>query len=150
MAGAQSPGVVWQFLRTVIGRLGLFFVPVPIGIFGRQLAGKKSPEGHIEFYSHPNFICTMHLIWVGWIVTIGTFYNHVGSQDGRTWPQIPGELLSWPWLFVLIVTLIVMGLEFGRVALGFLIAAILVTGLGLGLLQSMSNIPVFEDIKKYG
>ena len=81
MSEEQSPGVVGSFLRTFIGSIGLMFIPVPISIFKRQLAGKMDNDGTLEFYSHPNFICTMHLIWVGWLVTIGEFYNDLASRN---------------------------------------------------------------------
>ena len=69
MSEEQPPGVVGSFMRTFFGSIGLMFIPMPISLFQRQLAGKTDKEGTLEFYSHPNFICTMHLIWIGWIVT---------------------------------------------------------------------------------
>lgn len=147
MAGEKRPGMIRIFVRRFFGSIGLMICPVPISIFRRQLAGKKLPDGTVEFYAHPDFICTMHLIWVGWLVTIGAFYNDFAAT--RDWaPLIPVNFLSWPWLFVLAVTLIVLGLEFGRVALGFLIAAIAIFGLGLGLIQTLSNIAIFADMHK--
>ena len=65
MAEQKSPGLITSFLRTFIGSIGLMFFPVPITLFKRQLAGKMDKDGRMEFYSHPNFICTMHLIWIG-------------------------------------------------------------------------------------
>ena len=146
MPDGRQPGVIWSFVRTFVGSIGLMLVPLPIGIFKRQLAGRVSSDGEMEFYSHPDFICTMHLIWVGWLVTLGAAYNDFAGA--REWAQIPMNYLSWPWLFVLCVTLIVLGLQFGRVALGFLIAAIIIVLLGLGLAQALSATPIFEDIHR--
>lgn len=146
MAGERPPGIVSSFLRTFIGSIGLMFIPLPISLFKRQLAGKMDKDGTLEFYSHPNFICVMHLIWVGWIVTVGEFYNDYARIHNFT--IIPDRFLSWPWIVVLLVTMVVMGLQFGRIQVGFLIAALAVTGLGLGLLQVMADIAVFGNIAK--
>ncbi|MCH8829129.1 MAG: hypothetical protein IID45_06080, partial [Planctomycetes bacterium] len=114
-------------------------------IFRRQLAGKAIEGDAMEFYSHPNFVCTMHLIWVGWVVTLGEMFNTFA--EANDWNiLIPREVLSWPWLFVLTVTIIVMGLQFSRVAVGFLMAAIAVTGMGLWLIQVLAEVTLFKDI----
>ncbi len=140
----RKPGVVKIFLRRFIGSIGLLFMPMPLGIFRRQLAGKHVEGGDLEFYSHPNFVCTMHLIWIGWLVTIGELYNDYAKEHNH--PVIPDFVLSWPWLVVLLVTLVVMGLQFARVALGFLILALLLTGVTLGLTENMSDYPIFSHV----
>lgn len=147
MAEERPSGVVGSFLRTFIGSIGLMFIPVPISLFKRQLAGRFEKDGTLEFYSHPNFICTMHLIWVGWLVTIGAFYNDFAVRN-ESFPVIPDQALSWPWIVVLLITMVVMGLQFGRIQVGFLLAALAVTGMGLGLLQVMADIAVFGNIAK--
>lgn len=145
MPDGRQPGVIWSFVRTFLGSIGLMFIPIPVWIFKRQLAGKVNSDGELEFYSHPDFVCTMHLIWVGWVVALGALFNDLAAAQG--WGvKIPMNYLSWPWLFMLLVTLIVMGLQFGRVALGFLISAIVIVVLGLGLAQALSDTPIFEDI----
>jgi len=146
MAEDRQPGMVIQFLKTFFGSIGLLFVPLPFSIFRRQLAGKVNAEtGEMEFYSHPNFICTMHLIWIGWIVTLCALFNDV--SESKKWNvEISPTLLGWIWLFVLLLTLIVMGLRFGRVQVGFLVAAIALVGMGLGLIQAFSDIAVFSNI----
>jgi len=147
MAEGRQPGIIWSFVRTFFGSIGLMFVPLPFWIFKRQLAGKTNSDGELEFYSHPDFVCTMHLIWVGWLVTLGAMFNSFAAS--REWSAaIPMNYLSWPWLFVLCLTLVVMGLQFGRVALGFLIASIVIVLLGLGLAQALSATPIFEDIHR--
>lgn len=148
MSKSQPPGLVRIFLRRFFGSIGLMFFPLPFGIFRRQLAGKAIEGGTMEFYSHPNFVCTMHLIWVGWAVTLGSMINKIFEKagDAEGSELIPGDVLSWLWLTVLVVTIIVMGLEFSRVAVFFLIAALLVAGLGLWLIQALADVPVFKDI----
>jgi len=147
MAEKQRPGLVTQFVKRFVGRIGLLFFPLPIGLFRRQLAGFTDDNGELQFYSHPNFVCTMHLIWVGWLVTLGEFYNQYASN--HRYSQIPDGFLSWPWLFVLTVTLIVMGLQFARVAVGFLLAAIVIIGLTLILSETLSDVAVFHTIHEF-
>ncbi|MFQ5734089.1 MAG: hypothetical protein ACE5KM_19310 [Planctomycetaceae bacterium] len=146
MADRQQSGLLWQFLRKFIGGIGLAFVPLPFWIFKRQLAGRIDREGTMEFFSHPNFICTMHLIWVGWLMTLGVLYNHFAEE--HEFAMINVRVLSWPWITVLLLTLIVMGLQFGRVQIGFLVAAIAVSGLGLALIESMNeDVAIFAAIR---
>ncbi|GAB4149160.1 MAG: hypothetical protein Tsb009_23310 [Planctomycetaceae bacterium] len=145
MSDQQQPGIIGSFFKTFVGSIGLMFLPIPISLFRRQLAGRIDKEGTMEFYSHPNFICTMHLIWVGWIVTLGAFYNDYAAEHNFT--QIEPGVLTWPWITVLLITIIVMGLQFGRIQVGFLIAALAVTGLGLGLLQVMADIAIFRSLR---
>ncbi|MCH7687798.1 MAG: hypothetical protein IH899_14130 [Planctomycetes bacterium] len=144
MSDNKSPGLIRKYLRRFFGSIGLMFIPIPVGIFRRQLAGKSIEGDSMEFYSHPDFVCTMHLIWVGWLVTLGVFYNNVVEEE---W-QISDNFLSWPWLFVLTITIIVMGLQFSRVVVGFLLAGIAVSGMGLFLIQALKDFPVFEYIAK--
>jgi hypothetical protein len=146
MAEEQSSGVVSQFLRNFIGSIGLMFVPLPFGILKRQMAGKIDKHGKLEFYSHPNFVCTLHLIWVGWLMTLGVFYNDLAEANEFT--KIPNAMLSWPWIFVLLLTIVVMGLQFGRVQIGFLVAAIAVTFLGLALTQVRWDIEIFAGLRR--
>jgi hypothetical protein len=144
MSDKKSPGLIRIFLRRFIGSIGLMFIPLPIGISRRQLAGKAVEGDSMEFYSHPDFVCTMHLIWVGWLVTLGAFYNTLVKEK----LEIPDNLLSWPWLFVLTITIVVMGLQFSRVVVGFLLAGIAVSGMGLWLIQVGRDVQVFEYIFK--
>ena len=146
MAEERQSGLISQFLRKFVGSIGLMFVPLPFGLFKRQLAGKIDREGTLEFYSHPNFVCTLHLIWVGWLMTLGEFYNDIAKEN--EFPQIRPGLLSWPWIFVLLLTILVMGLRFGRVQIGFLIAAIAVSGLSLALVEVLGDIEIFEGLRR--
>ena len=149
MADQRPPGMIRKFLRTFLGSIGLMFIPLPISIFRRQLAGKTDKEGTLEFYSHPNFICTLHLIWVGWVVSLAVAYNNFADAQG--WIMLGEETLrtlGWVWIVVLLLTIVVMGLQFGRIQVGFLIAALAVSGLGLGLLQVMADIAVFGKIRE--
>lgn len=146
MAEEQSSGLISQFLRNFIGSIGLMFLPLPFGIFKRQMAGKIDKNGKLEFYSHPNFICTLHLIWVGWLMTLGEFYNDFAKPND--YAPINDQLLSWPWIFVLLLTIVVMGLQFGRVQIGFLVSAIAVVFLGLALTQVRWEIEIFAGLRR--
>jgi len=145
MTKQRPKGIVRTFVRRFFGSIGLMFFPMPLSIFRGQLAGKFVEDGDLEFYSHPNFVCTMHLIWVGWFVTIGAVARGYLDPDA-THRAVWDALLSWPWLVVLTVTIIVMGLRFARVAVGFLVAGILIFGLGLWLIQALSDIEVFRQL----
>jgi hypothetical protein len=146
MAEERPPGLVSQFLRNFIGSIGLMFVPLPFGILKRQMAGRIDKNGKLEFYSHPNFICSLHLIWVGWLMTLGEFYNDFAGPNG--YATIDNRLLSWPWIFVLLLTIVVMGLQFGRVQIGFLVSAIAVVFLGLALTQVRWEIEIFAGLRR--
>jgi len=147
MADKEHPGVVSQFLMKFFGSIGLVFIPLPFGIFRRQLAGRIDRQGTMEFYSHPNFICTMHLIWVGWLMTIGALYNDFAEANDMA--MISDRLLTWPWIIALLVTLVMMGLRFGRIQVGFLAAAVAVTGLTLALVETMGHVEIFRYLGSF-
>lgn len=147
MADQRPPGLISQFLRKFFGSIGLVFIPLPFGIFRRQLAGKIDRGGTLEFYSHPYFICTMHLIWIGWVMALGALYNE--WAEANEYAQISSRLLTWPWLITLIVTFIMMGMRFGRVQVGFLVAAVAVVGLTLALVETMGDVDIFEYIGQF-
>ena len=123
--------------------MGMNINPKLIGIFKSQLAGRRTEEG-LEFYSHPNFVCTMHLIWIGWLVTLGALIRQHFDPQGlnQTWDYI----LSWPWLVVLTLTIIVMGLHFSRIAVGFLTAGMIIFFLLIGLVQALSDVELVHGI----
>jgi len=54
----------------------------------------------------------------------------------------------WFWLFVLCVTILVMGIQFGRVASGFLLATVMILVLSTYLLQQVSDVELLATIKK--
>ena len=73
----KTGGVLWtmfvrvlkEFYRYVI----VVFLPIPVRYLARkQLAFRDfqtdDGKGQLEFYSQPNFVTTIHLIWVGWVV----------------------------------------------------------------------------------
>jgi len=86
----------------------------------------------------------MHLIWIGWLVTIGALIRQPFDPQGLnpTWDYV----LSWPWLVALTLTIIIMGLQFTRVAVGFLTAGLIIFFMALWLIQAMSDIQVFREI----
>lgn len=135
-ASKSSPrrrGLVREFLGLFLGNLSLIFLPIPAGLSRRQLVGRISSTGALEFYSHPNFVCTSHLIWVGWLAAAGLFYNTQATVQG--WVEIPAAALSWSWLVVLAGTILVLGIRFNRVAIGFLTAAAAICILTLSLME---------------
>ncbi len=136
---------VWKdYAYELVGGIGLLFFPVPIGVLKRQLVGKQK-SGEFEFYSHPNFVCTAHLIWLGWAVAAAAIYNQYAAANAL-W-QVPIGVMSWAWLVVLVSTFIVMGLRFNRVATGFLGAGVLISLLAAVVFELRSEFGLFEGIR---
>jgi hypothetical protein len=123
-----------------LGNFILVFVPLPIGFLRRKLAGRVTSSGDQEFYSHPNFVCTCHLVWVGWVVAAAGVYNQQALP--RDWPQLPVQWMSWLWVVVVVLTMLVMGLKFGRVACGFLAAAATIAVLGITIAELKVQTPL--------
>lgn len=136
---------VWAFLMSFMGRLGLVFFPVPVGVFRRQLVGYFGRDGLLEFYSHPNLVCTSHLIWVGWVVALGLKYNDFAATRGL-W-QITPILLGWLWIFVLLLTIIAMGVRFNRVACGFVAAFAVILVLAIAVMEIGTHLPITAYIR---
>lgn len=118
----------------------LAFLPLPVWFLRRKLAGRVSPAGDLEFYSHPNFVCTCHLVWVGWGVATAGLFNEVAQPRG--WSPLPVAWLSWLWVVVLVATVLVLGLKFGRVACGFLAAAATIAVLGVTIAELEVETPL--------
>jgi hypothetical protein len=131
-------------LAILLSNVGLLFVPLPLAALQRTLSGRYRQGGTLEFYSHPSFVCTMHLVWLGWLVTAGALYDSYAPAHG--WPQIPFRDLSWPWLAVLLVTILIMGLNFNRVAVALLCAVAVIIALALALLQVWEHEPIYQSI----
>lgn len=124
----------------LIGTLLLIFLPVPCGPLRRHLVGKVTNNQSLEFYSHPKFVCVIHLIWVGWLLTAVGIYNGCALVKG--WWLIPSLPFSWAWLTALLLTVAVLGLCFGRVACGFLIASVTIFVLLITLIELKAKIPI--------
>ncbi len=136
------------FLRDAWGTFALAGFPVPVGPLKRKLAGTHDDDGVLEFYSHPKFIATAHLIWFGWLLTLLTAVNALATNQGWS-STVPESVLawgSWLWIGLLIITMIVQGIDFNRVAVALFTAAILIVLLALWLVQALSDWEVFRNI----
>lgn len=125
---------------SVMCSLTLVFLPIPLFWMRRILVGRSNSNGDLEFYSHPDFVCTCHLVWVGWLVCTAAGYNRLAVHRG--WLAMPVSWLSWLWVLVLVFTIMVLGLKFGRVACGFLAAAFTIAVLGTTIAELQINIPL--------
>ena len=154
----KTSSVAWAMLVTVLKQfyryLVVIFLPIPIRQVARnQLAYREiraedgSGESRFEFYSQPNIVATVHLIWVGWAVAGCQLFNKVVMEDYRLSEQFTRGVI-WFWLFVLCVTILVMGIQFGRVASGFLLATVMILVLSTYLLQQVSDVELLATIKK--
>ena len=135
-----NPAVATQYFWALISNLLLVIIPLPIGPMRRQMVGteRRRKSGHDTIiYSHPDIVCTAHLIWVGWVVTgAGVFNMYVANPN---W-QLPIGSLCWLWLATLILTIAMMGLRFSSVACGYLAAAVLlISVLTLLLRQNLTE-----------
>ena len=140
MNKANRRRVITNLFTDFFGNFLLVFLPLPIGLLRRKLAGRVDAAGDLEFYSHPNFVCTCHLVWVGWLVAVAGIYNERALPRG--WPLLPVEWMSWLWVVVVVATLLVLGLEFGRVACGFLAAATTIAFLGATIAELEVDTPL--------
>jgi hypothetical protein len=143
--------VVKEFYRYII----VVFLPIPISYLARkQLAYRdlhtEDGRGQLEFFSQPNFVTTIHLIWVGWVVTAFGLYNHFvyGAEKLPQVSQAVTDGLSWFWLFVLCVTVLVMGIQFGRVASGFLLTTIVILVMGTLLWEQVGEVEIIRLAKE--
>lgn len=131
---------VRSFIAACFGNILLTVLPIPWGPMRSRMVGRVTPQGDLEFYSHPNFVCVCHLIWIGWGVTLAGLYNEYA--DGRDWRPLPVAWLSWLWVIVLAATLLVLGLKFGRVACGFLAAFVTIAVLGVTIAELEIQTPI--------
>ena len=75
---AKKPGsVLWTMIVKVVKEfyryIIVIFLPIPVRYLAKkQLAFRdvhtEDGTGQLEFFSQPNFVTTIHLIWVGWVV----------------------------------------------------------------------------------
>jgi len=149
---------VLDMLGVLYGWLILIFLPIPVkGLAKSQMASRilkgGEDEGTLEFYSQPNIVATIHLIWVGWVVTV---WRLLFSDPEQSPLPIAVKValrepithsLTWIWLIVLCLTLIALGIQFGRTATGFLIATIVIVVLSLVLWQQVRDVNVYEKTK---
>jgi hypothetical protein len=116
------------------------FLPLPIPGLRRRLSGFEHPDGTIEFFGRrDDTLCFAHLIWVGWCVAIGGWYNQAIAGVVSGWPAIPERWLNAPWVLTLIVTLLVLALRFDRAACVFLAAKATIFLLTMLLIESRTE-----------
>lgn len=140
----QTTTLAW--LRRFISNIGLLLVPLPLGPLRSKLVGRFNTDSGVEFYSHPPFILTCHLIWLGWLVTLLGLYNLAAISNA--WWIIPMDLFNWLWVLAVLCTIIVLGLEFNRVACGFLAAGVVIAGLLGMILEAQVHFPLSETFYK--
>ena len=94
----------------------------------------------------------MHVIWIGWLVGAGTLYNHLVDDPEFHLSESVINGLEWAWIVAICLTVLMMGLDFGRVAFGFLIAVILVSVLSVLLYEQVGEVQLVnqavESLKK--
>jgi len=142
--------VVKEFYRYII----VIFLPIPVSYIARkQLAFRdfhaEDGTGQLEFFSQPNFVTTIHLIWVGWVVGVCGLYNRfvAGAEKIPEIPQPVMDGMSWFWLFVLCVTVLVMGIQFGRVASGFLLTTVVIIVMATLLWEQVGDVEIIKSTK---
>jgi len=94
-------------------------------------------------------VTTIHLIWVGWVVAAFGLYNHFvhGADNIPEFSATVMDGLSWFWLFVLCVTVLVMGIHFGRVASGFLLTTIVIIVMATLLWEQIGDVEIIKSAK---
>ncbi|MBS0202897.1 MAG: hypothetical protein JSS49_08375 [Planctomycetes bacterium] len=125
---------------SLLGNWLLLFCPIPIGPMRRRLAGGVNQQGDLEFYSHPNFVCCCHVIWIGWLATVAGIYNEHAAEFAM-WP-LPVNWLNGLWLVAVILTLLVSGLKFDRIACGFLLAGTIIVVLLAVVLENLTRLSI--------
>lgn len=114
---------------------------------GPANTGKKPDEEmDLHFYSQPNLVVTIHLIWVGWLVAACELYNSV-FENAQIAESITRGLV-WFWLFVLCVTIIALGVQFGRVAFFFLTGMVVMLVMGVVIWEQVGEVTIFEPIRQ--
>lgn len=135
-----------KWILDFLSNWGLILCPIPCGPMRKKIVGVMGKDRCLEFYSHPNFVCTAHLIWVGWILALAGAYNEIAAS--RSWWSLPMAPLTWAWMVTLLVTITVLGLRFDRVACALLISAIVICGLLVILAEISAQIPLLNWISQ--
>jgi hypothetical protein len=128
----------------LLSSLLLVFLPVPLGPLHRKLVGRKRADGSVEFYSHPRVVCTSHLIWTGWLLAGVELYNRSDwAEQGGTLATAP---FCWLWLLTLVFTILVLGLQFGRVPFAFVGFAAVIVVLLVCILDLATPLAPFKNV----
>ncbi|HAB14401.1 MAG TPA: hypothetical protein DCE47_22180 [Planctomycetaceae bacterium] len=135
--------VIKNFYRYLI----VVFLPIPVRFLARkQLAFvvDKNDSNRLEFFSQPNLVTAIHMIWVGWLVGACALYNHLQTNEDYQLTQSVIHGLEWVWIVVLCLTILVMGIQFGRVAAGFLLTSIVIFILSVLLYEQMGEVEILN------
>lgn len=135
-----------QLLRLLLRSLIVVFLPLPLpGLAKKQLSFVKPDQGELKFIPQQPLVATMHVIWIGWLVGACTLYNHLVSDESfhLSAPIING--LEWLWIAAILLTILMMGLDFGRVAFGFLVAVIAVSVLSVLLYEQVGDVEIVKQ-----
>lgn len=138
--------VIKNFYRYLI----VVFLPIPVKFLARkQLAFvvDKTDKNRLEFFSQPNLVTAIHVIWVGWLVGACALYNHLQTNENYQLTQSVIHGLEWAWIVVLCLTILVMGIQFGRVAAGFLLTSIVILILSVLLYEQMGEVQIINQTK---
>ncbi len=128
-------------LRGILGTLGLWLIPYPILIFRRALAGRTERDGDMEFYCHPRFAITSHVIFIGWLSTVGFLINYSSGSN-----VIPETVLSWPWLLTIALTFVTMGRDWEIISSIIVGGSLLLLTATMVILQLVGDWRIFEQV----
>ena len=137
---------ILQITREALFLPMVLICPLPIGPIRRHLAGKITEQGDFVFYCHPRLIVCMHLIWVGWLVGLtallqGSVAEPAGWDLG--WLM---RLVTWLWIVTLVVTIIALSLDLGRLSVAMLIVATAGLAAMLGFVQARVQLPILGAV----
>ena len=141
--GEKVKRLFWLLVRS----LGVVFLPIPMtGLAKRQLAFTKPEKGALRFVPQQPLIATMHVIWIGWLVGACTLYNHLVDDQKLHLSDSVINGFEWLWIGAICLTVLMMGLDFGRVAFGFLIAGAIVAVLSVLLYEQVGEVELVKQV----
>jgi len=131
---------VKALFQNFLGAVGLWVFPYPVFFFKRALAGRSEASGELEFYCHPRFAIVSHVIFVGWLVSLGFLLNSLSGFN------IPEQLLAWPWILTIGFTMVAMGRDWEIISSILVGGAILLVLSAMVILELIGSWSVFKPI----
>ena len=145
-AAKWTGGKFKRLLGLLFRSLVVVFLPIPLpGLAKRQLSFTKPKKGALRFVPQQRLVATMHVIWIGWLVGAGTLYNHLVDDPKNHLSESVINGLEWAWIVAICLTVLMLGLDFGRVAFGFLLAVILVLVLSVLLYEQVGEVEIVKQ-----